>query len=170
MDTLVLLPGFINFFQQAKHQSSSPGKLAITFLAFGNFAYNNHHCDPCKYCILITLVFLTDSIPWCSSECSFCAEPSLFCCHAYITALEQHNFCRGKWDIFFFYLISALSHFLLSYLNIYTCNAFLYISKCWKLPCTVDCLFQVHEKKKTEQWKYDLGWRKNIEQVRWLVF
>ncbi|KAI3444358.1 hypothetical protein Pfo_001023 [Paulownia fortunei] len=34
MDTFVLLPGFINFFQQAKHHSSSPGKLAITFLAF----------------------------------------------------------------------------------------------------------------------------------------
>ncbi|KAL0398051.1 UNVERIFIED_CONTAM: putative protein S-acyltransferase 12 [Sesamum calycinum] len=34
MDTLVLLPGFINFFQQAKRHSSSPGKLAITFLAF----------------------------------------------------------------------------------------------------------------------------------------
>lgn len=34
LDTLVLLPDFIRFFQQANHHSSSPGKLAITFLAF----------------------------------------------------------------------------------------------------------------------------------------
>lgn len=37
MDTLVLLPGFINFFQQANRHPSSPGKLTITFLAFGNY-------------------------------------------------------------------------------------------------------------------------------------
>jgi len=26
-------------------------------------------------------------------------------------------------------------------------------------------LFQVHERKKSVQWKYDLGWRRNLEQV-----
>lgn len=34
MDTLVLLPSFIQFFSEAKNHSSSPGNLAITFLAF----------------------------------------------------------------------------------------------------------------------------------------
>ncbi|KAJ7963442.1 S-acyltransferase [Quillaja saponaria] len=34
MDTLVLLPRFINFFAEAKNHSSSPGNLAIMFLAF----------------------------------------------------------------------------------------------------------------------------------------
>ncbi|KAL6493931.1 hypothetical protein OROGR_031840 [Orobanche gracilis] len=34
MDTLLLLPGFMNFFHEADRHSSSPGKLAITFLAF----------------------------------------------------------------------------------------------------------------------------------------
>ncbi|KAJ6972601.1 protein S-acyltransferase 12 isoform X1 [Populus alba x Populus x berolinensis] len=34
MDTLVLLPGFINFFGKAKNHSSSPSDLAVIFLAF----------------------------------------------------------------------------------------------------------------------------------------
>ncbi|KAJ6679880.1 PROTEIN S-ACYLTRANSFERASE 12-RELATED [Salix purpurea] len=34
MDTLVLLPAFINFFGEAKDHSSSPGDLAVIFLAF----------------------------------------------------------------------------------------------------------------------------------------
>ncbi|CAL5331885.1 unnamed protein product [Camellia sinensis] len=34
MNTLVLLPTFINFFREAKNHSASPGNLAITFLAF----------------------------------------------------------------------------------------------------------------------------------------
>ncbi|XP_011039088.1 PREDICTED: probable protein S-acyltransferase 12 isoform X1 [Populus euphratica] len=34
MDTLALLPGFINFFGKAKNHSSSPGDLAVIFLAF----------------------------------------------------------------------------------------------------------------------------------------
>ncbi|KAB5527242.1 hypothetical protein DKX38_021089 [Salix brachista] len=34
MDTLVLLPGFINFFGEAKDHSSSPSDLAVIFLAF----------------------------------------------------------------------------------------------------------------------------------------
>lgn len=41
MDTLVLLPGFVNFFRQAKHHSVSPGNLAATFLAFGNSSLRN---------------------------------------------------------------------------------------------------------------------------------
>ncbi|XWS76823.1 hypothetical protein CRYUN_Cryun01aG0210600 [Craigia yunnanensis] len=34
MDTIVLLPSFINFFDEAKNHSSSPANLAIIFLAF----------------------------------------------------------------------------------------------------------------------------------------
>ncbi|CAA3023303.1 probable S-acyltransferase 12 [Olea europaea subsp. europaea] len=34
MDTLVLLPNFINFFKHASHRFTSPGQLAVTFLAF----------------------------------------------------------------------------------------------------------------------------------------
>ncbi|KAL3517330.1 hypothetical protein ACH5RR_024232 [Cinchona calisaya] len=34
LNTLVLLPSFINFFQAAKNHSLSPGNLAVTFLAF----------------------------------------------------------------------------------------------------------------------------------------
>ncbi|KAL7203109.1 hypothetical protein ACSBR2_016428 [Camellia fascicularis] len=34
MNTLVLLPTFINFFREAKNHSASPGNLAVTFLAF----------------------------------------------------------------------------------------------------------------------------------------
>ncbi|KAA8520790.1 hypothetical protein F0562_014938 [Nyssa sinensis] len=34
LDTLVLLPSFIKFFQEAKNHSTSPGNLAVTFLAF----------------------------------------------------------------------------------------------------------------------------------------
>ncbi|GKV13164.1 hypothetical protein SLEP1_g24219 [Rubroshorea leprosula] len=34
MDVLVLLPSFIEFFSEAKNHSSSPGNLAIIFLAF----------------------------------------------------------------------------------------------------------------------------------------
>lgn len=35
MNTLVLLPSFIKFFDEAKNHSSSPANLAVTFLAFG---------------------------------------------------------------------------------------------------------------------------------------
>jgi palmitoyltransferase len=34
LDCVVLIPSFINFFRGAKHHSSSPGSLAVTFLAF----------------------------------------------------------------------------------------------------------------------------------------
>lgn len=37
MDTLVLLPSFIKFFDQAKSHSSSPANLVIIFLAFGKW-------------------------------------------------------------------------------------------------------------------------------------
>ena len=43
MDTLVLLPNFIQFFSEAMNHSSSPGNLAIIFLAFGKcFAWIEH--------------------------------------------------------------------------------------------------------------------------------
>ena len=37
MVTLVLLPSFIKFFQDAKNHFASPGNLAITFLTFGKY-------------------------------------------------------------------------------------------------------------------------------------
>ncbi|KAL7158976.1 hypothetical protein ABFS83_02G179300 [Erythranthe nasuta] len=86
MDTLVLLPGFINFFQQANHHSSSPGKMAITFLAF-----------------VLNLAFAL----------------SLLC-------------------------------FVVMHISLLLSNT---------------TSVEVHEKKKGMQWKYDLGWKKNIEQV-----
>jgi len=57
MDTLVLLPGFINFFGKAKNHSSSPGDLAVIFLAFGKLSLHvndfhfhvlawHSHCSP----------------------------------------------------------------------------------------------------------------------------
>ncbi|KAE9460232.1 hypothetical protein C3L33_07836, partial [Rhododendron williamsianum] len=39
MNTLVLLPNFIRFFQEAKNHSASAGNLAIIFLAFGKFFF-----------------------------------------------------------------------------------------------------------------------------------
>ncbi|KAK6137052.1 hypothetical protein DH2020_029204 [Rehmannia glutinosa] len=96
MDTLVLLPGFIKFFQQASHHSSSPSKLAITFLAF-----------------VLNLAFAL----------------SLLC-------------------------------FVVMHISLLLSNT---------------TSVEVHEKKTTVRWKYDLGWRKNIEQVfgtrkmMWLV-
>ncbi|XP_011082342.1 probable protein S-acyltransferase 12 isoform X1 [Sesamum indicum] len=86
MDTLVLLPGFINFFQQAKRHSSSPGNLAITFLAF-----------------VLNLAF----------------SLSLLC-------------------------------FVVMHISLLLSNT---------------TSVEVHEKKNAVRWKYDLGWRKNIEQV-----
>ncbi|KAL0428685.1 UNVERIFIED_CONTAM: putative protein S-acyltransferase 12 [Sesamum radiatum] len=86
MDTLVLLPGFMNFFQQAKRHSSSPGKLAITFLAF-----------------VLNLAFAL----------------SLLC-------------------------------FVVMHISLLLSNT---------------TSVEVHEKKNAVRWKYDLGWRKNIEQV-----
>lgn len=57
MDTLVLLPGFINFFGKAKNHSSSPSDLAVIFLAFGKLSLHvndfhfhvlawHSHCSP----------------------------------------------------------------------------------------------------------------------------
>ncbi|GFP88175.1 probable protein s-acyltransferase 12 [Phtheirospermum japonicum] len=86
MNTLVLLPGFIKFFGQANHHSSSPGKLAITFLAF-----------------VLNLAFAL----------------SLLCFVVMHTSLLLSNTTS----------------------------------------------VEVHEKKKNLPWKYDVGWRKNIEQV-----
>ncbi|XP_057778567.1 probable protein S-acyltransferase 12 [Salvia miltiorrhiza] len=86
LDTLVLLPGFISFFRQAEHHSSSPGKLAITFLAF-----------------VLNLAFVL----------------SLLC-------------------------------FVVMHISLLLSNT---------------TSVEVHEKKKGMPWKYDLGWRKNIEQV-----
>lgn len=39
MNTLVLLPNFVRFFQEAKNHAASAGHLAIIFLAFGKVFY-----------------------------------------------------------------------------------------------------------------------------------
>ncbi|XP_075488501.1 LOW QUALITY PROTEIN: putative protein S-acyltransferase 12 [Primulina tabacum] len=86
LNTLVLLPNFINFFRGVKHHSSSPGKLAVTFLAF-----------------VLNLAFAL----------------SLLC-------------------------------FVVMHASLVLSNT---------------TSVEVHEKQKGVRWKYDLGWRKNIEQV-----
>ncbi|TQD97661.1 hypothetical protein C1H46_016715 [Malus baccata] len=48
MDTLVLLPNFIDFFSEAMDHSESPGHLAVVFLAFGNI-------PPSKSLVLLSL-------------------------------------------------------------------------------------------------------------------
>ncbi|KAK4488698.1 hypothetical protein RD792_004475 [Penstemon davidsonii] len=118
MDTLVLLPSFISFFQQVKNSSSSPGKLAVTFLAFGNFHYNNHHC-------IIMLNF-----PFSSMSC-FLQNP-------YLDAVVNLAFA-------------------LSLLCFVVMHASLLLSNTTSV--------EVHEKRKDVRWKYDLGWKNNIEQV-----
>ncbi|XP_043726015.1 probable protein S-acyltransferase 12 [Telopea speciosissima] len=86
LDTLVLLPHFIRFFEEAKNHSTSPGNLAILFLAF-----------------VINLAFAL----------------SLLC-------------------------------FLVMHASLLFSNT---------------TTIEVHEKKRSVRWKYDLGWRKNLEQV-----
>ncbi|KAL3832815.1 hypothetical protein ACJIZ3_007551 [Penstemon smallii] len=86
MDTLVLLPSFISFFQQVKNSSSSPGKLAVIFLAF-----------------VVNLAFAL----------------SLLC-------------------------------FVVMHASLLLSNT---------------TSVEVHEKRKDVRWKYDLGWKNNIEQV-----
>ncbi|XP_051120175.1 probable protein S-acyltransferase 12 isoform X2 [Andrographis paniculata] len=86
MDTIILLPGFINFFRQAGHHSSSPGRLAITFLAF-----------------ILNLALAL----------------SLLC-------------------------------FVVMHVSLLLSNT---------------TSVEVHEKKQAARWMYDLGWKKNIEQV-----
>ncbi|XP_042504568.1 probable protein S-acyltransferase 12 [Macadamia integrifolia] len=86
LDTLVLLPRFIKFFEEAKNHSTSAGNLAVLFLAF-----------------VINLAFAL----------------SLLC-------------------------------FLVMHASLLSSNT---------------TTIEVHEKKRTVRWKYDLGWRKNFEQV-----
>lgn len=55
MDTLVLLPNFIQFFSEAINHSSSPGNLAIIFLAFGKcFAWIDHFFFPFELHVLVS--------------------------------------------------------------------------------------------------------------------
>ncbi|OMO64201.1 Zinc finger, DHHC-type, palmitoyltransferase [Corchorus capsularis] len=86
MDTIVLLPSFINFFSEAKSHSSTPANLAIIFLAF-----------------VLNLAFAL----------------SLLC-------------------------------FLVMHASLLSSNT---------------TSVEVHEKKGTVRWKYDLGRRRNFEQV-----
>ncbi|KAJ4728043.1 S-acyltransferase [Melia azedarach] len=86
MDTLVLLPSFIKFFGKAKNHSSSPGNLAIIFLAF-----------------ILNMAFAL----------------SLLC-------------------------------FVIMHASLVSSNT---------------TSIEVYEKKKTVRWKYDLGKKKNFEQV-----
>lgn len=67
MDTIVLLPNFINFFDEAKNHSSSPSDLAIIFVAFGKLSTQVDilllFSSTYLFCILIAFMFLTDSVP-----------------------------------------------------------------------------------------------------------
>lgn len=98
MDTIVLLPSFINFFDEAKNHSSTPANLAIIFLAFGKLSTQVHiffFSSTYLFCILIAFMFLTDSVPWCSSQFGVCSESSLFPSHARISSFKQHNISGG---------------------------------------------------------------------------
>jgi len=90
LDTLVLLPNFIEFFQDESRRSSSPGDIAILFLAF-----------------VLNLAFAL----------------SLLCFIGMHTSLVTHNTTS----------------------------------------------IEVYERKKSVSWKYDLGWKRNLEQVIFMV-
>ncbi|XVE77327.1 hypothetical protein DITRI_Ditri13aG0053600 [Diplodiscus trichospermus] len=99
MDTIVLLPSFINFFGEAKNHSSTPANLAIIFVAFGKLS--------------------------------------------------------TKWIL---YLDAVLNlAFALSLLCFLVMHASLLSSNTTSV--------EVHEKKGAVRWKYDLGRKKNFEQV-----
>nr|CAB3454256.1 unnamed protein product [Digitaria exilis] len=86
LDTLVLLPNFIEFFQDGSLRSSSPGDIAILFLAF-----------------VLNLAFAL----------------SLLCFIGMHTSLVTSNTTS----------------------------------------------IEVHERRKSVSWKYDVGWKRNLEQV-----
>ncbi|KAG8080634.1 hypothetical protein GUJ93_ZPchr0007g2994 [Zizania palustris] len=86
LDTLVLLPNFIEFFRDESRRSSSPGNIAVMFLAF-----------------VLNLAFAL----------------SLLC-------------------------------FIGMHMSLVTSNT---------------TSIEVHERRNSVSWKYDLGWRKNLEQV-----
>ena len=97
LNTVVLLPSFVNFFEQTKKHSLSPGNLAVTFLAFGMFFLPQVISISIKHFIHSHgFLFLTDFVPWCSFELSFCTESSLFRYYAHIPSLEQHHFSGGN--------------------------------------------------------------------------
>ena len=60
MDTLVLLPNFIDFFSEAKDHSESPGNLAVIFLTFGNTPLSKSFSCPHIGSTFIVYLLLTD--------------------------------------------------------------------------------------------------------------
>ncbi|KAK6260500.1 Palmitoyltransferase [Theobroma cacao] len=98
MDTIVLLPSFINFFDEAKNHSSTPANLAIIFLAFGKLSTQILYLDA-----VLNLAFAL----------------SLLC-------------------------------FLVMHASLLSSNT---------------TSVEVHEKKGAVRWKYDLGRKKNFDQV-----
>ncbi|XVF72960.1 hypothetical protein PTKIN_Ptkin12aG0162300 [Pterospermum kingtungense] len=98
MDTIVLLPNFVNFFDEAKDHSSSPANLAIIFVAFGKLSTQILYLDA-----VLNLAFAL----------------SLLC-------------------------------FLVMHASLLSSNT---------------TSVEVHEKKGAVRWKYDLGRKKNFEQV-----
>ncbi|KAF9669120.1 hypothetical protein SADUNF_Sadunf14G0075000 [Salix dunnii] len=114
MDTLVLLPGFINFFGEAKNHSSSPSDLAVIFLAF-----------------VLNLAFALSLL------CFLVMHASLLSSNT--TSIEV----RKKITVIF-------------------CVTAMLIDVC---PQAARDHVQVYEKRGAARWKYDLGRKKNFEQV-----
>ncbi|KAH8488883.1 hypothetical protein H0E87_024492 [Populus deltoides] len=119
MDTLVLLPGFINFFGKAKNHSSSPGDLAVIFLAFGKLSL---HVNDFHFHVLA----------W-HSHCSPYASQIV-----YLDAVLNLAFAL------------SLLCFLVMHASLVSSNT---------------TSIEVYEKKGVARWKYDLGRKKNFEQV-----
>uniref|UniRef100_A0A6N2MZS3 Protein S-acyltransferase n=1 Tax=Salix viminalis TaxID=40686 RepID=A0A6N2MZS3_SALVM len=104
MDTLVLLPAFINFFGEAKDHSSSPSDLAVIFLAFAGHS----HCSP-----YVSQIVYLDAV------LNLAFALSLLC-------------------------------FLVMHASLLSSNT---------------TSIEVYEKRGAARWKYDLGRKKNFEQV-----
>uniref|UniRef100_A0A0E0LKD4 Protein S-acyltransferase n=1 Tax=Oryza punctata TaxID=4537 RepID=A0A0E0LKD4_ORYPU len=106
LDTLVLLPYFIEFFRDESRHSSSPGDIAILFLTFG-----------------------------------------ILCLRSILTRLKIMQTFIAVLNLAF-----ALS--LLCFIGMHT-----------SLVTSNTTSIEVHERRNSVSWKYDLGWRKNLEQV-----
>ncbi|KAL3622306.1 hypothetical protein CASFOL_033717 [Castilleja foliolosa] len=152
MNTLVLLPGFINFFGQANHHSNKPGQLAITFLAFVlNLAFA---LSLLCFVVMHTSLLLSNTTSVERRQKGLIGPSGLSEKLAYMG--------YEKWP-------AKIARIFLAR------NSDPGQAKEWAGWVGPWAGAEVHEKKKNMPWKYDVGWRNNIEQVfgtrkaMWLV-
>lgn len=149
--TLSLLPHFISFFSEGEIPGT-PGTLATTFLAFG-MASLTYHSDLCnrlhQHFYVINGVSLLQFWIWhlhwvywgfwsCTYRwCLLIPQPLRYC--SFLLFILCQRVSGGDWG----------------------CS--------WCTPCLLMSLlifyFQAYEKKTTPKWRYDLGRKKNFEQV-----